>query len=156
MLNAFFIQGNKRSGSSHLVRLLNMHRQVFISHESDVIWILYQLHTHNNMHFSKYPFDGPVGMESTLRESYHILNENNSLTEKFFAIQKLLMEKGILGLPPMTKTDVVWVGDKKPYQYADPKLVEFILDIFPEAHFIHLIRHPFAVAKSGKSFRGGG
>ena len=37
-----FIMGNKRSGSTLMTDLLNSHANVFVSHESDIAWILYQ------------------------------------------------------------------------------------------------------------------
>jgi LPS sulfotransferase NodH len=37
-----FIMGNKRSGSTLVTDLLNAHPRVFVSHESDVAWLLYQ------------------------------------------------------------------------------------------------------------------
>ena len=40
MTRPLFLVGNKRSGTSHLVRLLNLHPQVFVSHESDIVWAL--------------------------------------------------------------------------------------------------------------------
>ena len=35
-----FIMGNKRSGSTLMADLLNSHANVFVSHESDIAWIL--------------------------------------------------------------------------------------------------------------------
>lgn len=37
-----FIIGNKRSGSTLMTDLPNVHPRVFVSHESDIAWILYQ------------------------------------------------------------------------------------------------------------------
>jgi len=154
-MKAFFIAGNKRSGSSFLVKLLNLHSQLYVSHESDIIWILYKFH--NDEPLIPYPYDEPQGMEWTLYKCGHFLNKNNSPQENYFTIQQCLMREGFQSLlAPMSKTDLVWIGDKKPFQYADPSLVEFIFNIFPNPRFIHLVRHPFAVARSAKLFRGDG
>jgi hypothetical protein len=52
----------------------------------------------------------------------------------------------------MSKKDLFWIGDKKPFQHADPQLLAFILEVFPDARFIHMVRHPFAVAESSDRF----
>jgi tetratricopeptide (TPR) repeat protein len=154
-LKVFFLAGNKRSGSSFIVKLLNLHPKMFMSHESDIIWILNNFHA--NKPFIPYPLDDPHGMQHTLDTCGHFLNEANSPKENYFTIQQCLMREGFnLLLPPMSKTDLIWIGDKKPVQYSDPSLVEFIFDIFSEPRFIHLVRHPFAVAKSAKLFDGDG
>ncbi len=150
MAKVLFIIGNKRSGTSHLVRLLNLHPQVFLSHESDIIWILYQFH--NRMPYAPYPEDSMRGMQDALKRCGHLLDGSNSPVENFFAFQGHLMETGSSWLPAMKKTCVSWVGDKKPFQYVDPELTGFILDNFHEASFIHLVRHPFSVAASAAAF----
>jgi hypothetical protein len=154
-MNAFFIAGNKRSGSSLLVHLLNLHPEIFVSHESDIIWILYNFHAGKDI--VPYPADDPGGMSYTLATCRHLLNRQKSPSENFFRIQKELMKKGFsINLRPMEKSGLRWIGDKKPFQYADPELTSFILDILPGARFIHLVRHPFAVARSAKKFMGDG
>ena len=37
-----FIIGNKRSGTTLVTDLLNSHPNVFVSHEADIAWILFQ------------------------------------------------------------------------------------------------------------------
>jgi hypothetical protein len=48
-----FIVGNKRSETSQLVRILNLHPQVFEYHESDISWILYQFYIGCSVIFSR-------------------------------------------------------------------------------------------------------
>jgi hypothetical protein len=151
-MKTFFFVGNKRSGTTYLIKLLNWHPQIFVSHESDVIWILYNFF--NGKPFSTYPLDTPKGMDYTLKKCSHILNKGKSVADNFFNIQDFLMREGSLWLPPMAKKELTWVGDKKPFQCADPKLTKFILDNFSEARFIHLVRHPFTHAQSAKIFGG--
>lgn len=150
MAKVLFIIGNKRSGTSQLVRLLNLHPQVFLSHESDIIWILYQFH--NGMPFKPFPEDSMRGMQEALKRCGHLLNLKNSPVENFFAFQSHLMETGNSWLPAMNKTFVSWIGDKKPFQYVDSELTGFLLDNILEASFIHLVRHPFSVAASAAAF----
>lgn len=132
------------------MRLLNLHSKVFVSHESDVVWILYQFH--NDMPFAPHPWDSPKGMQVSLESCGHILKRDCTPAENFFAFQACLMKKGNLWLPPMHKQELLWIGDKKPFQMTDPVLIDFVLQLFPDAHFIHLVRHPFDVALSSEQF----
>lgn len=150
-MKTFFISGNKRSGSTFLVKLLNLHPQLFITHESDIIWILY--HFHKDIPLVPYPYDSPPGMEFTLNKYGHLLDKNKTPIENYVTIQRCALRDGRTNVfPPMEKPNLLWIGDKKPFQYADPVLVQYISDIFPVCKFIHLVRHPFAVARSAKDF----
>ena len=156
-----FIIGNKRSGTSQLVRFLNLNPQIFVTHESDIVWILYQMM--KNEIPQCYPWDGPIGMEATLKTCKDILekNKNNLIKEGgidqiFYQVGYYLMRNGADVKNTDNKTDLVWIGDKKPVQQADPVLRNFIHTYFPDARFIHIIRHPQAVVASmveaGKSW----
>jgi hypothetical protein len=145
-----FIVGNKRSGTSHLVRLLNLHPRVFVSHESDVIWALY-LFSHDQP-FQSHPWDSDRGLRHTLESCADLFCRERSPRQNLFAIQQRLMERGTPFLPAQTKGELLWIGDKKPFQHADPQLLTFILEHFPDAHFLHIVRHPFAVAISSARF----
>jgi hypothetical protein len=156
MTRPLFIVGNKRSGTSHLVRLLNLHPQVFVSHESDIVWALYQFS--HNQPFQSHPWDSDRGLRHTVESCGDLFRRERSPHENFLAIQQRLMEAGTPFLPPQTKADLRWIGDKKPFQHADPQLVTFMLEHFPDAHFLHIVRHPFSVALSSDRFnarRGG-
>jgi hypothetical protein len=63
-----------------------------------------------------------------------------------------VMGKGNPWLPAQQKTGLQWVGDKKPMQHTDPELLAFLLQHFPEAHFLHIVRHPFEVVASSDRF----
>ncbi len=150
MVRPLFIIGNKRSGTSQLVRVLNLHPQVFISHESDIIWILFQFHA--GQAFRGHPSDSGKGMRATLESSGHLLQSGRTPRENYFAVEHHLMEQGSPWLPAMQKPDLRWIGDKKPFQHADPQLLPFILEHFSDAHFLHIVRHPFAVTASSDRF----
>jgi hypothetical protein len=148
-----FLLGNKRSGTSHLVRLLNLHPRVFVTHESDVIWILYQI-TKGEI-LKSHPWDGPVGMEATLEACKNILDNHlanlkkgQGVQEAFLEIEHYLMKNGSSVQEPYDKTNLAWIGDKKPVQQADPEVRLFIHANFPHARFIHIVRHPQAVVAS--------
>ena len=150
MIRPVFILGNKRSGTSQLVRMLNLHPRVFISHESDIVWALFQLG--RGEPFQSHPWDSDVGLQHTLASCGSLLRRELSPRENFFAVQQRLMELGTPFLPAQQKSELLWIGDKKPFQHTDPQLLEFILEHFEDAHFIHIVRHPFAVAKSSERF----
>ena len=156
MTRPLFIVGNKRSGTSQLVRLLNLHPRVFVSHESDIVWALYQFS--HDQPFQSHPWDSDRGLRHTLESCGDLFRRERSPRQNLLAIQQRLMERGTPFLPPQTKAELLWIGDKKPFQHTDPQLVTFILEHFPDAHFLHIVRHPFAVAFSSARFnetRGG-
>lgn len=154
MIKTVFIVGNKRSGSTQFMRLLNLHPRIFISNESDIIWILYRFH--RGLDIIPYQWDSPLGMTTTLEMCRHLLSHDKTPLENFVTIQTYLMENGFLKVKPMHKTDVLWMGDQKPFQQIDPEIVPFIQQHFPQTHYIHLIRHPFPVVRSSKLFVGEG
>src|ERR1700752_2035293 len=156
MTRPLFIVGNKRSGTSHFVRLLNLHPQVFVSHESDMVWALYQFA--HDQPFETHPWDSDRGLRHTVESCADLFRRDRSPRENFLAIQQRLMLAGTPFLPPQTKGELLWIGDKKPFQHADSQLVAFILEHLPDAHFLHIVRHPFSVALSSDRFnerRGG-
>jgi Sulfotransferase family len=153
MENGLFIVGNKRSGSTLLMRLLNLHPQIFISNESDIIWILFNYV--NNHKLKAYPEDSPGGMDRSIKAAGKLLSKKKSPLENYLVFQKSLLKSGFLRQEPSQKTNLRYIGDQKPYQHGDPDLVPFILDIFPKAKFLHLIRHPFEVIRSSQEFLDG-
>lgn len=150
MIRPLFIIGNKRSGTSQLVRVLNLHPQVFVAHESDIVWILHQFH--RGQPYRAHPWDSDRGMRYTLKTCGNLLQRDQSPRENFNAVLQQLMEKGSPWLPPQRKPDLRWIGDKKPFQHTDPDLLVFIHQNFPDAHFLHIVRHPFAVVTSSSRF----
>lgn len=152
-MNGLFIVGNKRSGSTHLMNLLNLHDEVFVSNESDIIWILYNFH--NGREIKPYPQGSPSGMNQSLEIASHVLDKNASVRENFENYQRYLMENGFLSQEPTHKKNLKYIGDQKPYQNIDPTMMPFIRKHFPKAKFIHLVRHPFEVVTSSMKFAKG-
>ena len=150
MAKAVFMVGNKRSGSTQLMRLLSLHPNIFISNESDILWILYRFH--NDLDIIPYPYDAPTGMNRTLDKYRDFLSKEKTPLENFVNIQTAIMEDGVGKIKPEHKENLLWIGDQKPFQQIDPEIVPFLKEHFPGAKFIHLIRHPFPVVKSAKIF----
>src|SRR4051794_23147632 len=116
MTAQLFFMGNKRSGTSLLVKLLNLHPEVCTTHESDIIWILYQMRQGWPRQFECYPWDGPIGMTSTLAACGRLLRScvrsGRQLGDIFQLVEEQLsiQNKGVAGQPAVYK----WLGDKKP------------------------------------------
>ena len=73
----------------------------------------------------------------------------DNLISAFFDIQQHLMHNGsAVQHLSFHKQDILWIGDKKPVQHCDPKIRSFISCLFPDARYIHLIRHPGPVLAS--------
>jgi sulfotransferase family protein len=150
-----FIMGNKRSGTSVLVSLLNIHPKVFITHESDIIWILYQAHKDPLFQPSCYPWDGPLGMKATLEVCNDIFNSmlkksptQEEIKEAFYEAEAYLMFHGSAIQGPVNRNDLSWIGDKKPVQHCDPQIRPFMRTHFPDARYVHIVRNPKAVVAS--------
>lgn len=151
MRPVFFI-GNKRSGTTFLMKILNKHPNVFISNESDLLWILFRLY--NNLELIPYEWDSPKGYDVTLRGGYiDRLDITLSVRDNFFSILNSMMQNGFNSVKATDKSNVLYMGDQKMFQHADPEILPFIIKEFPDAKFIHLIRHPYHVVRSSKNFK---
>jgi hypothetical protein len=148
--------GNKRSGSTLLVNMLNDHPDVCITHESDIIWTLYQCRDGMPKQFRSFEFDAPRGMNALLNSFGpmigELLRETPSpaqWTNAFFEIQRRVIELGTaVHVTLKTAKGLKWIGDKKPVQHASPEISAFILSNFTDARFVHIVRHPAAVVAS--------
>lgn len=179
-----FIMGNKRSGSTLMTNLLNSHANVFVSHESDIAWILYQARDGRPARYQTHPLDSRMMLDSTLKSCRRILKEtlgdeptHDHIVEAFYRVQSRLMGQylrpslkqrlkrvaKIVGKRPtpgrvlralrqnpdlLRKSDLAWTGDKKHAQHLDPAVRQFLQTHFPEARYIHVIRHPRSVVAS--------
>jgi hypothetical protein len=152
-----FIVGNKRSGSTLLVNMLNEHPMVCVTHESDIIWALFQAKDSFPEEFRCFEYDAPRGLNALMRAyGEEIRNRlrafppsNGDLRATFFEIQRKVIEAGTeMHLPLKSAQGVQWIGDKKPVQHAFPAIRSFIDDVFPDAHYVHIVRRPEAVVAS--------
>ncbi|MDP7349174.1 MAG: sulfotransferase, partial [Phycisphaeraceae bacterium] len=122
----------------------NLHPNVFVTHESDMVWLLYQLSRGERPR--AHPWDGPAGLNATMRDCRDLLDAlppSWDVAEQFERLQLHLMKtrRGF-------DRDLHWLGDKKSVQQADPQLQPFVDAHFPGARFIHMTRHPRAVVAS--------
>ena len=110
--------GNKRSGSTQLMRLMNLHPNIFVSNESDIVWILYRFH--NDLDIVPCHYDTPVGMNRTLEKYTDSLSKDKTPLENFVILQKSIMENGVGKIKPVHKENLLWIGDQKPFQQIEP------------------------------------
>lgn len=148
--NELFFMGNKRSGTSLLVRLLNLHPDIFATHESDIVWLLYQMRNGWPPRFDCYPWDGPIGMRNTLEACEPQLRawalDGVPASEIFQRVNEILRRKS----PDRANEPGGhrWLGEKKPVQQCDPDLRPFMLEHFPRSRYLHIVRDPRAVVAS--------
>ena len=142
----FFI-GNKRSGTSILAKSINLHPQIHITHESDLLWITYRLYKYGSIEF--YKFDNDVTTKSTIQTCKNIIEKYQSMSPKEFFLrchQKLMITGSFWNIP--TDKVVSIIGDKKPSQTIE--IIDWVQDNFPQSNYIHIIRHPLDFVKSCK------
>ena len=131
-----FFMGNKRSGTSILSRVINLHPSVFVFPEADVAWILYCLA--NGKELGPYPLNGFTGFRRTMAS-------HEALVRQPFTNIAGHGDALMLALAAARGRDTAkleWIGDKKPVQQTDPAIFNFLCDLYPEARFVHIVRHP--------------
>lgn len=93
-----FVMSSKRSGSTLTANLLNTHPNVFVSHEADTAWILYQSRYGRPARYEPHPLDSRMMMTSTVRRCRRILGAlgtspaSAEIVEAFYAIQSRVLE----------------------------------------------------------------
>lgn len=149
-----FLMGNKRSGSTLLVNLLNAHPRIFVTHESDIVWILYRASIGELGDGECHPLDASRGMESTLAHCGEIIgsvdqtSDRDAIIDAFYRVQEHINRHGSDMDKRLAKVDVAWTGDKKPVQHCDPGLRGFLREHFPSARYLHVARDPKGVVAS--------
>lgn len=94
-----FVMGNKRSGTTVLTNLLNAHPRIFLSHEADTAWILYQARNGRPAQYATHPQDSRMELDSTLKSCKRILSTTlrhsptqTEMAAAFTAIQMQLLQ----------------------------------------------------------------
>lgn len=137
----FFI-GNKRSGTTVLAEKLNLHPDIYITHETDIIWILYNLY--NGIEFEYYSKDEPHSTMVTREKCQHIFDDYKIMTplECYEKCQYHLMRNGTQWIRPTDRIPVL-LGDKKPNQQSEIFVNDWVQEYFPDTRYVHIVRHPF-------------
>ena len=138
-----FIFGSPRSGTTYLLELLNHHSKVLLTNELRM------------MSFYAQTF----ATASQARHQIHNADLRGPFIEHMKAQLRPAIESYYRQLAAERLKSPTVFGDKNP-GYADPVLspgcLEFILETFPDARFIHIRRDPRAVVRSlvGKRWMG--
>lgn len=161
MVKSVFFLGIVRSGTSFLGRLLTSNSEnVYITHESDIIWILYNLYELGTPldEIVKYRYDSQQAMGDTIKKCklilqqwknhssanlYKLTGECHSPASLYEECQHNIMSRGTQW-QPIKRSNTIYLGDKKPTQQSDPAIFKWTEKNFidPKPKYIHLIRHP--------------
>ena len=134
-----FIFGPPRSGSTFLVEAMNTHENIYITNELRVMSFINDL-------FRLYLSSNRIewNLSSSHKDEFlqHFRRDLANLIKRFYLIH-------------MPSPNAVW-GDKHPHysdDETDPGVLDTILELFPDARFIHIYRHPreqiFSIVSKG-------
>jgi len=139
-----FIIGPPRSGSTFLVAALNQHERIYITNELRVMSFVNDLF---RLFLKSKRIEWNLSSEEKENFIMHFREQMAYVVKSFYARR-------------LKRINDVW-GDKHPH-YSDPAMdpgaLDTILELFPDATFIHLYRHPYAqihsyVKKGWKDFQ---
>jgi len=83
-----------------------------------------------------------------ITEAIPHIREPGSVSKAFFRVLSHVCSHGSAVQEAYAKDHLLWIGDKKPVQQVDPDIQSFLHAQFPDALYLHLIRHPRAVVAS--------
>jgi len=135
--------------------VLNQHPQIYCSFESGIMLILREIAFGKTTDAAEAVVKGPhVHLTFSYAKDAFRRYENTEKSGKdtrsaFYEVLNLCRENrsGMAG-EGGEKRDLAAVGEKNPFEHANPPMNGFIRDVHPDAKFIHLVRHPVAFAKS--------
>jgi hypothetical protein len=123
-----------------MVRTLNRHPKIYVSHESDICWILYQYDRFGKQR--KPSFGRQYALKHTLRACRRYYQKTDTVMDNFVRMQTKLMRRGSPWLRPMRKKPE-YIGDKAPNNMVVfPEFVDWMKVNFPDSVYIHMTRHP--------------
>lgn len=153
-MRPFFFVGNRRSGTTMLVKAINLHEDVFCAYERDLLWMLYLLSRDGGLSdtYTGHPVGGRLHRWETLGWyglDFLIAQKEGVTTAKlrsmFFDIAWRYGQEHW-----GRKKKPVWIGEKNPEETC--LLRGFAEQVFPDAKYIHLVRHPAACVGSKVAF----
>ena len=103
MTRPLFVIGSKRSGSTLVVHLLNTHPRVFVTHESDVAWLLWQHRAGAPRRIETHPLDSDMMLRQTARVGRRPLRrlgddpDTEAIRSAFFDVQGRLLRRWLRG-----------------------------------------------------------
>ncbi|HET8837870.1 MAG TPA: sulfotransferase [Flavobacteriaceae bacterium] len=143
----FFIVGRGRSGSTLLQMMLDAHPNIQVPLESRFVVYLYKKYAHQK-----------VWSQTVLKQFIVDLSQEKKIN-LYWDLDWAKLEKNILAQPENTsfaklcklvychhisffpKSEILLIGDKNPINSV---FVPQLMEIFPDAKFIHLVRDPRA------------
>lgn len=149
-MQPFFFVGSRRSGTTLVCHIINMHPNLYTPFERYIMWILYCLKT--SMAITR-PHGGALApILITLAEAdrsffdYFMSDKHPDATRTAFFDAIHNCRKGRKN--GFWRDELVAIGEKNPPEYTTPEMQKFILGTFPNAKFIHIVRHPTAAISS--------
>lgn len=138
----FFVIGSPRSGTTMLMRMLNVHNDIYSRPEPHLLTPLAHLGYYG--YVDKAPYDQFQAAQSTKQFVEALPGRENDYIEALRAYTDILYGRM---LEPTSKRFFL---DKTP---AYALILPFITTIYPNAKYVVLTRHPFAIFSSfAKSF----
>lgn len=143
--------------------VINQHRRIFMSSEADTLWYLFSggVDTAHKDDDAVTLTEG-LGTSTRALQKEAFLNHdelNGTVRDNFFKDILHVKDYGIFNRQDAypEKTELLWVGDKKPAQTTDPQMRPWIESNFPDAKHIHLVRNPIRCIASmvGLGWAGG-
>jgi len=142
----FFI-GNRRSGTTMMSYLLNTHPHIYMASEADTLWYL-NSNRSDKAHPDDHPYhlnldeQGPSNRDRVPNHD-HVIG-GGSPRSQFERDILWYAHNGIPGHqdPYPEKTDLRWIGDKKPNITTDPRMCVWFEEYFWDARLIHFVRDP--------------
>ncbi len=146
-MKPFFFVGNRRSGTSMFTMVLNEHNNIYMSLEADSLWYIHTegantIPPDDLVHMSDYVPRRVANADQYLQYDQLI----GTPRAKFFQDILHIKEHGVYGrqdpYPEKLDEDILWIGEKKPGVASNPAMRDWMIDNFPDARYLHLVRDP--------------
>lgn len=153
-MNPLFFIGQRKSGTTIFVRAFNRNPEVFCAFERNIMWLLYVMSRDGGVYdfFTGHPVDDRGKLWWTLGhypEKFLFMERDGITQEKmrqvFFDITWAWAKEY------WSRKDTpapLWIGEKNPEEACVPEVAEFTRELFPEAKYLHVVRHPYATVGS--------